>query len=249
MLLSRLMPLSTSLVYSANLQIANRAIKFQCMDSTNKHVLAIDLPRIHAQVVRQQSNSLIVIAHKITGEKYCMRVPLMPLINITYEAGVFKAAWALQPFNDNRRMLRANFSNVITKVSSWDNKKSETQNCEVVNTYWDDASGKQARFSFQNDEIGVALWGRYDHAQITMIDLKVWTGSKVNSESITDICNVSKERFFDIDDKNMSTFIKIWNGMWGEGLSLGDPEPDLTALAKFLQVCMREKQEADKIKP
>jgi hypothetical protein len=181
---SKLSLISTSHVYCATLKLYDVPITWRCIDSSNQYGLSVDMPNACVQVIRQQSNSLVVFVNKLTGQKFYARANVSPILNVAYTANTLEVKSTLVRGRRSERILHADLSDLIKMVSAW-RCSTGAFDGGVKYFYESDDLKKKARFNFQGSGITIELFRESDLDTVFIIE----TDCRVKDDFIVAMCN------------------------------------------------------------
>jgi hypothetical protein len=172
------------------------------------HALSIDMPKAYVQVIKHQSNSLVVFVNKLTGDKYYARANVSPVVYMIFSSKALEVRAALIHGFQSRIILHADFSNLITRVSSW-REKVVAGDGRTNYSYENDAEKKQVYLNFQSQKTVIEF---YRQANLDM-RLEVQTEPKFDNEFIVALCSDNNPAIVDFSEKEteklINSFINI----------------------------------------
>lgn len=208
-LLAQLMPISTSMTYNATLHYVG-GVKFKCTDTTNSQIVAVDSPTIYIQIIKRQTNSVIAIVDKSTGERYYARVTARPILVVKYETNELSVAFALFKGANKRRLLYTKLNELIAKMAKWSGKV-EAHGDAIIRTYKNDETGNQVRVASNQQGTSLQFSSlETNGTRAVIVDLRVQPSSIEDFKPLVNVADEKDLQIDDVDEKHFDRFNAIF---------------------------------------
>jgi len=206
---SQITALHTARVYTATLQSENM-FKYFCEESSTNQILAIDAPTIYAEIIKHQTNSLVAIINKTTGEKFYALAKVNPAIKVWYDKdGLAVGFVLLKKTSVKTRILNLELGKLVDKISSW-KIAAEPSNCGVIYVAQDAVVREKLKADMRPDGFDLQFsYLQQNNEWHRDLDLDVVSGGSNRLRHDFKFTNLAGSEAVKISDKNTDKFIAI----------------------------------------